>query len=121
MFPSAEAENPNDTPMTTNQLIELIRKDHNNADCLAQIAGAVEAMREQLSFQGASILEEYMNEVSKLDPLDRAFLRRAATDHLKRYGNGEEIGSSDVSSVLVSWFSQHRDFRKVVNWINEEC
>jgi hypothetical protein len=34
--------------MTTNDLITLIRNNHMNADCLAQIAMAVEAMREEL-------------------------------------------------------------------------
>jgi len=37
-----------DCPMTTNDLITLIRENHMNADCLAQIAMAVEAMREEL-------------------------------------------------------------------------
>lgn len=35
--------------MTTNDLITLIRANHMNADCLAQIAMAVEAMREELA------------------------------------------------------------------------
>ena len=34
--------------MNTNELIELIRANHMNADCLAQIASAVEVMREEL-------------------------------------------------------------------------
>jgi len=34
--------------MTTNDLITLIRENHMNGDCLAQIAMAVEAMREEL-------------------------------------------------------------------------
>ena len=35
--------------MTTNDLITLIRENHMNADCLAQIAMAVEAMREEVA------------------------------------------------------------------------
>jgi hypothetical protein len=35
--------------MTTNDLIDLIRENHMNGDCLAQIAMAVEAMREELA------------------------------------------------------------------------
>jgi len=35
--------------MTTNELINLILKDHYNADCLAQIAMAVECMQEQIA------------------------------------------------------------------------
>jgi hypothetical protein len=35
--------------MTTNDLISLIRNNHMNADCLAQIASAVECMREELA------------------------------------------------------------------------
>ena len=38
-----------DCPMTTNDLITLIRENHMNADCLAQIAMAVEAMREEVA------------------------------------------------------------------------
>ena len=35
--------------MTTNDLITLIRENHMNGDCLAQIAMAVEAMREEVA------------------------------------------------------------------------
>jgi hypothetical protein len=35
--------------MTTNDLITLIRENHMNADCLAQLAMAVEAMREEVA------------------------------------------------------------------------
>ncbi len=35
--------------MTTNDLISLIRENHMNADCLAQIASAVECMQEELA------------------------------------------------------------------------
>ena len=38
-----------DCSMTTNDLISLIRANHMNADCLAQVAMAVEAMREELA------------------------------------------------------------------------
>ena len=41
-----------DVPMTTNELIELIRANHNNLDDLAQIASAVEAMQEALHDDG---------------------------------------------------------------------
>ena len=43
--------------MTTNELIELIRANHMNADCLAQIASAVECMQDELmpevTFEGS--------------------------------------------------------------------
>ena len=39
-------------PMTTNDLINLIRENHMNADCLAQIASAVECMQEELELDG---------------------------------------------------------------------
>ena len=35
--------------MTTNDLITLIRENHMNADCLAQLAMAVEAMSEEVA------------------------------------------------------------------------
>ena len=35
--------------MTTNELIDLIRENHMNADCLAQIASAVESMQDELA------------------------------------------------------------------------
>lgn len=106
--------------MTTNQLIEEIRMNHKNADCLSQIATAVEAMKEEIQ---PSEDKTYfaMVQYRELDSLDKAFLRRAATDHLKRFGNGEEIGSSDISCVVLSWFNQLGDFKKVIHWLNTEC
>ena len=94
--------------------------NHNNHDCLAQIASAVEAMKEELPTSEDHTFFA-MVEFSELDSLDRAFIKRAATDHLKQFGSGEQICGADISRVILSWFNQMRDFKKVINWLNEEC
>jgi hypothetical protein len=50
--------------MTTNDLISLIIKNHMNADCLAQIANAVECLQEQLI-----AVEEAREQIRKADQM----------------------------------------------------
>lgn len=55
--------------MTTNDLISLIIKNHMNADCLAQIASAVECLQEQLADVEA-VRESVLTHRVKVYPTD---------------------------------------------------
>jgi len=70
--------------MTTNELIDLIRANHMNADCLAQIAQAVECMQEELAEQAP----EEDGEPSD-DGADAEWLASAG------WGTDEDYGSYD--------------------------
>ena len=55
------------------------------------------------------IYNEYLEEYKKLDPIDQRIIRSKAAKYLESQGFGE-IGSSDVSCKVYSWYCQYRSF-----------
>ena len=69
--------------------------------------------------ENSKSLSNFKEDFNSLDPLKQSSLRKAASNYLKDQGV-EEIGSSDISNQLMSWYkSYHFDLNDVLEDLTE--